>query len=267
MGWEEAPGEMGSRCVELAWSRGGRRIYCKVDVRAQCSGAVPGSASPAQNSLLPKGQVVFLPVRPNLHRHREAQCCAKWHRRFLAFPSWVGHSGFTGGCVIGQWQLGWEPLLGGSVYPEWNTIVGILTVDGEGRAFDYHFGGYLWATLTLVKEKCNVTRDKYYWFFSSILVLNESQLVRALTVLIGFPSMTTQLREPPNWNSTGEDYWMWQIGEEECFSWATLGDYIKCPIKGRILFCSQDRIVVQRPHPLPMKASPGGRRSYFLLRP
>lgn len=178
---------------------------------------------------------------------------------------WVSQD-FTGGCELSPWQLSWEPLLGGGQYivnetQHWAD----LTEKGRLVSFATIWGGYLWETLTLVKEKCSVTRDKYYWFFSSILVLNESQLLQALTVLMGFPSMTAQPGEPPNWNSMGEDYWMWQIAEE-CFSWAIWGHCIKCCKRGEPLSSAAKifLIVIQWPHRLPMKASP---RVLYLLEP
>lgn len=124
-----------------------------------------------------------------LHQHRKEQICTSGTRGFLASPCWVGQSRLRRRMWTCSVQLGLESLLRVIciyIYTEWNTTLGKVNGGGRAVSFTSILGEYLWETLTLVKEKCSVTRDKYYWFFSSILVLNESQLLRALTVLMGF---------------------------------------------------------------------------------
>ena len=144
------------------------------------------------------------------------------------------------------------------IYTEWNTTLGKVNGGGRAVSFTSILGEYLWETLTLVKEKCSVTRDKYYWFFSSILVLNESQLLRALTVLMGFLRWllsrgSHQIGIP----------WERIIGcdkseQRSVFLELFWGNYIKCCKKGEPFSSAAQifSIVIQWAHRLPMKASP-----------
>ena len=132
---------------------------------------------------------MFLPARQKLH------CIDTGNAVLYQWHTWLpGFSLLSGSLqaspedenLVSATGLGASPQGRLYIYTEWNTTLGKVNGGGRAVSFTSILGEYLWETLTLVKEKCSVTRDKYYWFFSSILVLNESQLLQALTVLMGF---------------------------------------------------------------------------------